>query len=392
MTQEGENISNEIPPEKRLAESRQEIGRITRSILDLANERQKVSLEISRNKMLLGETITNPEVEKRLLSESGEYARSIGLDEEFARALVLDLIRFSKVAQSADVYREKIKRFLESRRISTVSVVGAGRMGVWFAKYFRDLSVRTYFYDEKLDRAIVKSEQIGVDVLGDLSKVSETDLVLVSVPISKTPKLVNEVSNAAKRSSRALNVVEISSVKNEMAAAGLLDREFGSDGISLYSIHPLFGGSALPFELNSIIQSCPKDTTFLRGLFPQFTIVTLDQIEHDRLMSLFLTLPHALAFTFADALTHEGKLSEEEIALNSPSYSSMLELSKRVLSENPEVYFEIQSSNPNSKKILSGAMNSLLRLEKAVGNRSEFTAFFEELKSKIEAIERSQTR
>jgi len=89
------NANEGISPEASLAKSREEIREITKSILDLANARQKLSLQVSRDKVLLGEAIANPEIERELLTESIEYSKSIGLDEEFARDLVLELMRFS---------------------------------------------------------------------------------------------------------------------------------------------------------------------------------------------------------------------------------------------------------------------------------------------------------
>lgn len=357
------------------------------SILDLANARQKIALQVSKDKVLLGQGISNPEVERELLTEAKEHARSIGLDGELAQAIVLELVKFSKIAQSADTYKKQIEKFLESNKINTVSVVGAGRMGAWFAKYFRDLSLSVSLYDEKSGKAREKAVDIGVNCSPSLETALESDLVIISIPISKTPKIVREIAAGFRpESNRILRLVEISSVKNEMSASGLLGREALNENIELYSIHPVFGGSAHPFEPNSIIQSFPADASFIRGLFPHFTIVSLDWQAHDRLMGLLLTLPHGLALVFADTLRSEGISWQDVMNLNGPSFLQMLHLSKKVLSEDPEVYYEIQASNPNSKKVFSNVMNSLLKLEKVLRTRSEFVAFFEDARGKIEEL------
>jgi prephenate dehydrogenase/chorismate mutase len=393
MTTSKEDSSDEkSSPEVSLANSREEIRSITKAILDLANARQKSSLAVSRDKVLLGQPITNPEVEKKLLVESGEYARSIGLDEGLARSLVLDLIKFSKLAQSAEIYRQKIQRFLESRKIKTVSIVGAGRMGVWFAKYFLDLSLQVFLYDEKRDRAKEVAHESGFGYFDTLNKTTETDLIIISVPITKTPDLIREISRLSEENARIPIVVEISSVKNELGVAGLLNGETSGEKIRLYSIHPLFGRSAQPFDQNPIIQSFPKDTSLLRGLFPQCIIVSLGWKEHDELMGVFLTLPHALALVFADTLLRQETLWNDGINLKGPSFLHMLELSKGVLGEDPEVYFEIQASNPNSGRALSDLMNSVLRLEKAISNRSEFLELFDQARKGVDVFYKSQSK
>ncbi len=379
-------------PERSLAESREEIRAITRSILDLASVRQKLSLAVARDKVLLGQSITNPEVEKKLLAESAEYARSIGLDEDFARSLVLELIRFSKLAQTKDVYLPKVRKFLETRKIRTAAVVGSGRMGSWFAKYFKDLSLEVSLYDERLDRARDRAQYLGTGYFYDLKEVVTSDLILVSVPISQTPEIVAKISKLVAGNSKVPIIIEISSVKNELGLSGITMEEAEDEKIHLYSVHPLFGGSAHPFAENSIIQTFPKDTSLLRGLFPHSIIVTLDWKEHDKLMGVFLTLPHVLGLVFADTLLHYEKTLAQGINLNGPSFLHMLGLSRRVLEEDPGVYFEIQASNPNSKKAISDLMNSLLEVDKAMKNRSEFLELFKRARKEIDVLDDKQSK
>jgi prephenate dehydrogenase/chorismate mutase len=373
-----------------LARTREEIRAITKSILDQANARQKASLRISGDKELLGEAIANPEVEKKVLSDSIEYAKSIGLDVDFARTIVLELIRNSKMAQSEDIYKKQIVKFLDSKNIEKIAIVGAGRMGMWFARYFSSLSRRVFLYDEEAKKARERSETTGVEFYDNLEDVAHSDLVIISAPISKTPRIVRELATLKRTdvSDKRLIVAEISSIKNGMGISGLLDDAASQNGsIALFSIHPLFGGSAKPFDSNSMVQTFPRDTTLMRGLFPHYTIVSIDWKDHDQLMGLFLTLPHALALVFADSINPQRKLWEEAAAVSSPSYSQMLELAKRVLSEDPDIYYEIQASNPNSEETLSETMNSLLRLEKLLKNRVEFVSFFAGARRKIEQLD-----
>ncbi len=70
----------------------------------------------------------------------------------------------------------------------------------------------------------------------------------------------------------------------------------------------------------------------------------------------------------------------------------MLELSKGVLGEDPEVYFEIQASNPNSGRAISDLMNSILRLEKAIRNRSEFVELFYHARKGVDELYKSQSK
>jgi prephenate dehydrogenase/chorismate mutase len=385
---EGRNGRKDNDLESSLAKSREEIKRITKTILDLANQRQKVSLEVSRDKELLGEAIVNPEVEHKLLSESLEYAKSIGLEEELAQTIVLELMRFSKVAQSGDTYGKLIRTFLENRQLKVITIVGVGRMGVWFANYFRKLSVSVILYDEKKERAEDKSKLIDAAYSDNLERaIEKSDLVIVSTPISKTPKIIRQIVEVRKCCSSPLTIIEISSVKNNIGTSGLYEELGTNNTVSLYSVHPLFGGGANPFESLSIVQSFPKDTTLLRGLFPHFTVVSLDWKQHDQLMGIFLTLPHALALTFANSIEGDKRLWIDAAGLSGPSYDHLLDLSRRLLEEDPEIYFEIESLNPNSKETLANAMRSLMKLEKVLDSRNEFVELFQRARQKIRELD-----
>jgi prephenate dehydrogenase/chorismate mutase len=366
---------------------REEIQNITKSILDLALARQAVATEIADTKKFLGQSIENKEVEKRLLSSMIDYANSIGLNSDLARTIINDLIRYSKLVQSENIHKEKIQLFLKSKKISKVAVVGAGRMGGWFAKYFQDLGVEVFLYDDLQEKSRSLAKQIHAEPLDNIDKVTNSDLIVISIPISKTPSLIQYLSEyGRKKLSKSLDVIEISSVKNGMENSGLFEKgPSRKTKLSLYSVHPLFGASAQAFERNSIIQVYPTDTSFLSGLFPQANVIFLDSKDHDRLMGLFLTLPHALALAFADLVLAPEELRNSIRNLSGPSFSHMLELSKRTLSENPEVYFEIQASNPYSNTVLSELISSVSKIQKTLKHRSDFEGFFAETKKKTES-------
>ena len=171
--------------------------------------RQSVAIEIANTKKSLGQNIENAEVEKKLFSVMTEYAKSIGLNEDLARTIVLDLIRFSKISQSENIYKNEVRQFLKSKKIRTVSVVGAGRMGGWFARYFQDLGIEVFLYDEMIEKAKARAEEIRVGRLDNLRKVTDSDLIVVSIPITKTPTLIRELAGyIQKKRSKSVNVIE----------------------------------------------------------------------------------------------------------------------------------------------------------------------------------------
>jgi prephenate dehydrogenase/chorismate mutase len=367
---------------KSLPELRAEIRELTKSILALVEARQTVSLQIAEIKNRSEEKIENIQVEEQLVASMADYSQRIGLDSELGRKIVGLLIEASKVAQTESTFRKRIQIFLESKKIARISIVGAGRMGTWFAKYFQQLAVPVMIYDEDHERAKSKAKEHSLQYAKSLDQVVSSDLIVVAVPIAKTPKTIKELAKIAT-SSKKIKILEISSIKNEIAKSGLFSESKSlQENIELYSIHPLFGAAAKIYVRNTILQVDPGDMEFLKGLFPHYYLEPLDWKAHDELMALLLTIPHSLALVFANLLSTKKQL--RSFKMKAPSFEHMLSLSQRVLGENPEVYFEIEASNPNTDRALKDLLASVNKLRKSLESKDDFLKFFSAAKRAAE--------
>ena len=105
-----------------------------------------------------------------------DYSRRIGLDEELGAKTVRTLIEYSKLAQTEVYHRQNIRQFLAAQKIERVSIVGAGRMGGWFARYFSHLENPTLIYDHNAEKARSLAKQLSMQVSVFVSK-NEQELV-----------------------------------------------------------------------------------------------------------------------------------------------------------------------------------------------------------------------
>ncbi|MCL4540650.1 MAG: bifunctional chorismate mutase/prephenate dehydrogenase [Bacteroidetes bacterium] len=359
---------------KKLERYREEMRELTRSILDLVRARQDLSLKIAASKRAQGLAVEDKRVEARLIADVKEHATKIGLDEDVAESIGWKLIESSKISQRKDTYLEQVRSFLKSENIRSVSIVGAGRMGGWFARYFQLLGVRVVLYDENRSRSVEKAKSLGCETAKSISSVASSDLAILAVPISATPKGIGELIEIVG-SKRKIRIIEVSSVKSGIANSGMLDGSKIPANIEIYSIHPLFGSNVNHFSANNIVQVNQLDTDFIERLFPHFRVFKMNWEAHDRLMGLMLSLPHSLALIFADLLVKNAENIPK--GMGSPSYDRMVDLAGKVLGESPSVYFEIQSLNPNSEKILDDALKSLGKFKELTKDKPGFTRFFE---------------
>ena len=358
--------------DKRLNEYRVEIQDLTRTILALARARQKVSLKIADIKEELGSEIESRTVEHKLSAKMLAYAKSLGLDQELAKSLIATLIEYSKIAQRRRISMKLVKSHLGSNGLRTISIVGAGRMGTWFARYFREIGKRVILFDGDRKRALTKSREIDCEFAKTFDDAAQSDIIVVAVPITSAPKEIRRLIQS-RYSARKKRIIEISSVKSKISEAHLLDNSKLPKNVELYSIHPLFGPNANSYSVNTMIH-VGKSSKFVTGLFPHFRWFTMNWKEHDLLMSSILTLPHSHALVFADTVARRLKNFPKDIS--SPSFDHMLELTGRVLSENPDVYFEIQSENPFADRALRETISSLVKLRRSLKARRDFRSFF----------------
>jgi prephenate dehydrogenase/chorismate mutase len=355
---------------------------ITRSIIDLVYARQKLSANIAAVKSSINSPIENKYVERKLISEISRYAKKIGLEADIAESIVSELIEDSKQVQRERLFGESVRKYLHSKRIKSVGVIGAGRMGGWFANYFMKMGTDVSIFDEDRVRAREKSRELGCAFAGNLEQLVASGLVIVAVPIGITPTLISDFAhrasaNKTERLRRKIKVIEISSVKNEMGRAGLFDSGRARSGIELYSIHPLFGSDTPLFSAKTMIQIYPAGDNFIEKLFPHFRFLELDWKTHDMLMGILLSLPHAIALVFADIVSKaHGKVRHLD-QVNSSSFDRLTDLSLRVLGENPDIYFEIQNLNPHSKEAFGQLHSSLEQFEASLNDASKFRNYFE---------------
>ncbi len=379
--------------EKReLARLRVHIEDVTKSIIDLISAREKLSIEVARIKRKSAIPIENLMVESSLATKMGDYAEHLGVDPLLATTILSLILDSSKTVQRKAYYEESIRSFLKEKGIRKIAVIGAGRMGGWFASYFAGLSHSLIIFDQNQE----KSRKLAYEIQAKKAKSLEeavigADLVVVAISISDSARMIKRLAllsqkHLSSRSKRIpLRVLELSSVKQPLVEAGLVGKEAtkGLPGnVTLYSIHPMFGPDAKHFAQNKMLEISEEEKSdgLIGGLFPQYRIYRLDARTHDKMMSYVLSLPHLIALLFADLIESEGPLLK---IYSGPSFMRMLEMSRKVLSESPSVYFEIQSSNKENSKMLKQLRRSLELLSRLRGDRQRFRKLFERTKREL---------
>ena len=259
-----------------------------------------------------------------------------------------------------------------SPRVSPLeaAVIGArGKMGRWFTAHLNGLGYNVTAIDMRTGDAE------GRRTLG------ETDLVLVSVPISETARVILE---AAPHMRKGAVLAEISSVKSEphealKAAAGF--------GVTPLCIHPMFGPSADELIDKTVVVLPVADTNreweLARRLFPRARLTVSDPTTHDRCMAALLSLPYLMNLAFARVV--EGMDVQLLRELAGPTYVVQMALSQGVVQEESSLVRELVLENRFSCDLIESFKGAIKELQRALEDHEGFKQLHRSLQESMGA-------
>jgi prephenate dehydrogenase len=240
---------------------------------------------------------------------------------------------------------------------------GTGKMGQFFVPVFERAGYKVTVTGRKT-------------ALTNAALASGCDIVVVSVPIRETVRVIDEIAPLLN-SDQVL--CDLTSLKVRPVEAMLKSKA------EVIGLHPMFGPTVGSLKSQTII-ACParvKETTrdlilaIFRNEGARCTIATPEQ--HDRMMAVVQGLTHYVTLCMADSIRRLGMNIDDTQAFTSPVYQIELSLMGRLLSQDPALYADILEENPYVPEVLAACQQSAAELS-AIVNRQDpalFSEFFE---------------
>ncbi|MEM3518193.1 MAG: prephenate dehydrogenase/arogenate dehydrogenase family protein [Nitrososphaerales archaeon] len=258
---------------------------------------------------------------------------------------------------------------------------GAGRMGLWFARYFKSNDHIVTISDIEEKARIIAEKEGFLFVESNLDAVKDADLIIISVNIESVPKVIKEIEQNLKKGSI---VAEISSIKAHIINALI---NLAKKDVTTLSIHPFFGPGARTLKGKKIavipIKDLKKEVNLVRKLFPKAIVDTIGAEEHDKIMALTLSLPHFLNIVFASTLSNEDMNNLRRFA--GPSFTLQLILAESMLTEKPNIYASIQIMNKYTYQCLERLLKEARTLKEIIRHKKqeELVSFFEKIRNNL---------
>jgi len=260
--------------------------------------------------------------------------------------------------------KKGIRRFKKKDEPLIGIVGGKGRMGSWFKNFFEKQGLKVIISD--IDTKLSNQE---------LAK--HSDVVIVSVPIKQTLKVIQEIAPYVRKDAL---LADITSIKTEPVKA----MRKAKSGV--LGMHPLFG-PLVPNLENQNIVFCEvkknKWTTFLRKLFikNKAKIIEISPEDHDRQMAFLQSLTHFSNISFSHFL-YTQKFKPLPSFLT-PTFRLQSLVFGRILAQNPELYADIELKNPYFKQLSKEYIKEILSFQKTIEKEDyqEFKKRFKEASS-----------
>lgn len=341
---------------------REALDKVDRDLVIAMSDRQRLVAEIGRIKAARGHQTRDFRRERAVIEKVRATAVEAGIEPDIAADVLALLIRAS--LQHQEQARVRDEGSGGGQRVLIVG--GAGRMGRWFRDFFHSQGFATEIADPAADQ-----EAAGVHV--DIEAAGTAyDIIVVAATLARSAEVLEFL---ATQDTDAL-IFDVGSLKSPLRDAL---ETLASQGKRVTSVHPMFGPDTQLLAGKHVIfvdVGNPEATRGARALFgaTMATCIDMDIDQHDRVIADVLGLSHATSIAFAAALADSDALPDGVADMTSPTFDAQLATASKVIHENPDLYFEIQSLNRFGLGALDRLATAVTALRDAVrdNDRDEF--------------------
>ena len=231
-----------------------------------------------------------------------------------------------------------------------IAVIGAGKMGVWFADFFQSKGYDVILADRKKEK-LLKQKDLLVDLTTNFQEaVWEADQILLCVSINAMEDVVKAISPAIHEGQVVMDICSIKETPVKTMHQYLKNA-------TVLGTHPVFGPGSNGVKHKSYILTPTnvKEQDFAEQFKSWLEkedahVFIMTPKKHDELMSVVLGLPHFLGLVACETLLEQKNLPETKKVAGT-TYRMLFTLAEATALETPELYASVQTSLSELEKI-----------------------------------------
>ena len=222
------------------------------------------------------------------------------------------------------------------------AVLGAGKMGVWFAKWCKEKGDTVVLADRNPAKLAKFGGELGVETADFSVAVLGADRVLICVSISSFEEIVKKISSAIHQGQPIMDVCSIKEFPVNVMHQYL-------NGALVLGTHPIFGPGSNGVKHKAFVLT---PTNHEEAAYAEKFKVWLEKEEahvfimtpqkHDELMSIILGFPHFLGLAACETLLEQPSFPESK-KLAGTTYRMLFTLAEAVAMETPDLYANVQT-------------------------------------------------
>ncbi|MCH9613714.1 MAG: T-protein [Chlamydiia bacterium] len=209
----------------------------------------------------------------------------------------------------------------------------------------------------------------------NLELAKKCDVVCISVPISVTVKVIEEIAPVMREEQL---LFDLTSVKEKPCAA------MAKAKCHVIGVHPMFGPRVEDLEGQNVAY-CPirpgNFVDLLEDVFEGAKLIEISPEKHDRMMAMIQSMTHFSSLAFVGTMMREGLNVDELFEFATPVFRMQLMIAARVLSQSSELYADIKMENPYFDEVADTFEGAVEQLRGLVDDRDRaaYGEYFEKL-------------
>ncbi len=268
------------------------------------------------------------------------------------------------------------------------AVLGAGKMGVWFAKYCKAKGDTVVLADRKPEKLAKLKDTLGVQTADFPTAVKDADRVLICVSISSFEEIVKKIAPAIHVGQPIMDICSIKEYPVNVMHEHL-------KGALVLGTHPVFGpgSNGVAHKAYVLTPTNPEEAAYAEEFQKwlekeEAHVFIMTPQKHDELMSIVLGFAHFVGLAACETLLEQPAFAESK-QLAGTTYRMLFTLAEAVAQETPDLYANVQTKLVGLGKIeesfIANAEGWLDLMKKK--DSAEIIARMERLKAKLATID-----
>jgi len=233
-----------------------------------------------------------------------------------------------------------------------MAIIGAGKMGSWFAKFFRDEGHSVVVASRNQKKLKKLGAKLNVEIDTFLGAIKGADRILICVAINGFEEVVKIISPEIQKNQILMDICSIKKYPLDILHKYLPNN-------LVLGTHPVFGPGSTNLKnktfvltpTNNVEEDFAQD---FKGWLEskQVHVLIMSPEKHDMLLSIVLGLPHFIGLVACDVLLEQKNYSETKNVAGT-TFRMLFTLAEVAALEEPELFNSLQSSLPGIMQLES---------------------------------------